>query len=344
MATIVEASGIAVLALSIWGALIVSAVRAWRHGHVAINEGLSPLILPLLVVTLSLLIGHAYSIDRRYSAIRICFWVSYLAVLYLATLAPKGLISWAAVTVGVIVSVVTVAEAVGWAGRPRFLGNPNITAAWILPLSFLADGALWNTCSILAIVATGSRGALLGVFSAFLAKARVSPVPIWLLAVLLALGLVAARPSTVENRLHTWREALGLFLERPVVGWGPGVYPLLAINEHRHPHADSALLTIAAEQGIIGLAAFLWLVVAVSRMAAGSSSAARWGLMAWAVHNLTDFTLWWYWPGIALMCLVAVVVRGMNDGTRWVARENWGALRADFTGGAAAPGAEEEVE
>jgi len=28
------------------------------------------------------------------------------------------------------------------------------------------------------------------------------------------------------------------------------------------------------------------------------------------VHNLVDFTLWWSWPGIVLMCLVAVVVRG----------------------------------
>jgi len=309
MVIIVEVVGIGVLALSLWGALIVSAVRAWRHGETAINANLSPLILPLLAVTISLLIGRAYSIDSRYSAWRLLCWLGYLAVLYLATLVPRGLISWAAVIVGVPVAAATAIEAVGWAGRPRFLGNPNITAAWLLPLFYLVDGKLWNICSVLGIIATGSRGALLGVFSAFLAKEGVS-LPILLLAVFLALLLVAARPSTVENRLYTWWEALGLFLERPIVGWGPGTYELLSVNEYQHPHADNAILTIAAEQGVIGLAAFLWLAVAVARLAAGSSSAARWGLMAWGVHNLVDFTLWWSWPGIVLMCLVAVVVRG----------------------------------
>jgi O-antigen ligase len=306
MATVVEATGIGVLALSLWGALIVSAVRAWRHGELAIKAELSPLTVPLLAVTISLLVGHAYSIDRRYSAWRICCWVGYLAVLYLAALAPKGLISWAAVIVGVPVAAATVIEAVGWAGRPRLLGNPNITAAWLLTLLYLADGALWNICSIFGIIATGSRGALLGVFSAFLAKARVS-LPILILSAFLALALVATRTSTVQNRLRTWREALGLFLERPIVGWGPGTYELLSVNENRHPHADNAVLTIAAEQGVIGLVGFLWLAVAVARLAAGSSSTARWGLMAWGVHNLVDFTLWWYWVGIVLMCLIAVV-------------------------------------
>ena len=125
----------------------------------------------------------------------------------------------------------------------------------------------------------------------------------------LVIALAVARWATIENRLETWAEAGQLFLERPVVGWGPGSYPLLARADPGRPHADSLLLTIAAEQGLVGLVAWGWLAVWPARAVARSADPARLGLAASAVHNLVDNTTIWYWPGIAVAVTLAIVER-----------------------------------
>jgi O-antigen ligase len=113
----------------------------------------------------------------------------------------------------------------------------------------------------------------------------------------------------VANRFGTWREAIELFLQRPLLGWGPGCYTLVAKNEPGHPHADNLLLTVAAEQGVVGLFAWLWLMVAALQMALQSRDPARFSLLGIAIHQLFDNTVFWPWPGMMLMLCLALVAK-----------------------------------
>jgi hypothetical protein len=64
-------------------------------------------------------------------------------------------------------------------------------------------------------------------------------------------------------------------------------------------------MTIAAEQGLVGLAAWGWLLLWAARAVIRSDDPARLGLVAIAVHNLVDATVFWYWPGIATVTALA---------------------------------------
>jgi O-antigen ligase len=158
-----------------------------------------------------------------------------------------------------------------------------------------------------ALLATGSRGAFIALFGATVIEdIDLRGVALFLLVLI---GMIVLRPPTVSNRLHTWKEAIGLFLERPLVGWGPGCYPVVARYEPLKDHADNFLLTVAAETGVVGLAAWAWLLVAAGRAAIRSEERARLGLVAWGIHQLVDDTLWWYWPGVCLMVCLAWCVK-----------------------------------
>ena len=105
-----------------------------------------------------------------------------------------------------------------------------------------------------------------------------------------------------------------LFLERPLVGWGPGCYPVVARYEALKDHADNFILTVAAEMGTVGLAAWGWLFVAAGRLVARSKAQARLGLVAWGIHQLVDCTLWWYWPGLCVMVCLACSIKHLTGG------------------------------
>jgi O-antigen ligase len=272
----------------------------------------SPLGLTLLAVLVAMLITHLTSIDRRYSAWMIILWTGFIAVHYVTLQLPQRTVRAGLRAVGWILAAQVLIEVAITQSRARYLaGNPNVLAAWLLPLLFTAPvtGA-WSVASALATLATGSRGALLGVSVAFCAQKPISP---WLLLVGGLLGAVLlafARPSTTMNRLGTWTEAADLALERPVTGWGPRTYTELARNEPHHPHADNLMLTVAAEQGIVGLAAWAWLAASVAVLVRRSTAPARWSILAVAVHQMVDCTLFWPWAGILTMAALALVVRG----------------------------------
>jgi hypothetical protein len=257
IAQMVDWVAIALLALAV--------VVAVGYYSLARRLPFTSLGLPLLAVLAVLLVCHLFSVDRRYSSWRILVWCGYLAVFYLALAVPRRWIERSAAVLGWTVALVCVVEFALTRGRARLLGNPNITAAWLLSLIFLTPSSWpWLVAGAAGIVATGSRGAFLA-----LAGAYGTRIGRWALVCLLPLlALVAARPSTVNERLHTWKEAVGLFLERPLVGWGPGCYPVVARYEPLKDHADNFLLTVAAETGVVGLAAWGWLLVAVARRVA----------------------------------------------------------------------------
>lgn len=306
VAQIVDATAIAVLALA-----LVAAVVYYGLLHRSLPS--TPLGLPLLAVLVALLVCRLFSVDVRYSSWRVFVWVGYLAVFFLALALPRRWVEWVALVLGWALALACVAEAVLTWGRPRLLGNPNITAAWLLATIFLVPPSWpWSVAGAAGILATGSRGALVALMT--VGMMELPRLLRWIIPgmmVLVALALVFGRSSTVEKRLHTWAEAFRLFLERPLVGWGPGCYPVVARYEEGKDHADNFLLTVAAETGLVGLAAWAWLLMAAGQAVIRSEERARLGLVAWGIHQLVDDTFWWYWPGVCLMvCLAWCVKRG----------------------------------
>jgi len=79
-----------------------------------------------------------------------------------------------------------------------------------------------------------------------------------------------ADPSNVERAL-IWEEGLNSFKSHPILGTGPGTF-LLHLPEHQSheifrrgamiaAHAHNEFLEVGAETGVLGLLAFLWLLV-----------------------------------------------------------------------------------
>lgn len=88
-------------------------------------------------------------------------------------------------------------------------------------------------------------------------------------ALMAALLALSPRPFGDQQRIITWQVSAKAFMERPLVGIGPDcLLPYFALVRPKafgHELAGDAhndLLQVAATTGIVGLAAYLWLVVA----------------------------------------------------------------------------------
>lgn len=82
------------------------------------------------------------------------------------------------------------------------------------------------------------------------------------------------RPDSVGTRILLWKKAMGLIVERPAFGWGPGVSRLLideipGISGSQIPHFHNLYVQILVENGVVGFllytAVFTVLVAAVWR-------------------------------------------------------------------------------
>lgn len=206
-------------------------------------------------------------------------------------------------------AVVVIADAVWHLGRPAWI-NPNISGA-ILVLG-LPFGGGW--LSVAALITTGSRGAILGLLLAAyllwhkqIEAHRRSLVVIG--AATLFVFLAVWRPGTIVSRLDHWAEALRLFAASPVIGWGPGSY----VDVSRIPwqnHADNALLTLLAEQGLVGVLALAPLaVVVVLRWRTSTSPLVRLALLACLLQNVVDDTWLQPWPALLLGLNLAMLWR-----------------------------------
>jgi putative inorganic carbon (HCO3(-)) transporter len=182
-------------------------------------------------------------------------------------------------------------------GNPIFLGS-YLLLALPLPLYFVPRAKWWLKIALAAIgilfltaiFLTGSRGAWLGL--------AVSVVALWLLqpnrvfrAILLAGTLVLililvfagtvrgvslqdrlTNTSTLQMRLYTWKMSLPALWQKPFFGWGPDrfgdAFPQNAGSESMQifggiVYADKAhndLLQVAVTTGLLGLAAYLFLM------------------------------------------------------------------------------------
>jgi len=129
-------------------------------------------------------------------------------------------------------------------------------------------------------------------------------------------GVSSQRPQlkplfSTNMRFNYWQDTLQLIAEHPIKGRGLGDFGV-----RRSRYAHNSYLQIWAETGVIGLAAFLWLIYGcivrgVRKVnAAGSDKTMIAALLASAsafmIHNLIDFTfflpeictLWWVILGL----------------------------------------------
>ena len=302
---VIHTIGLGILMMAIGAAIsrYGLARRSWPH---------TPLDWPLLAVLIALLISTTFSIDQTLSGLQVLTWCGYVSVFYLVLAVPEQWVTIAAQTIGWPIAAFCLGESLMSGARAQALqGNANIMAAWLLSLFFLVPSSwTWRIVGGAAIIATGSRGALLSALGALAVGYKIKW---WLVLVIMLVGgglLIAWRPSTVDKRVLTWTSAVRLFTQRPLIGWGPGTYARLDHGDFTgKPHADSLPLTVAAETGLVGLAAWAYLFYSTARLVIRSQARARLGLVAFAIHQIVDCTVWCWWPGIGVMTCLALTAR-----------------------------------
>jgi O-antigen ligase len=149
--------------------------------------------------------------------------------------------------------------------------TPAARRGWLALAALLAAGLVASTSR------SGWLGAVLGL--AVVAAFAVPRRRLWIVlvagvaALALASGAVALTPlrnlngDTGEARPEVWHDALAVVAERPLVGWGEDTMGLVFGRHqtgdwapgHNFDRAHSLPLDLAESQGVVGLAACVWL-------------------------------------------------------------------------------------
>lgn len=174
----------------------------------------------------------------------------------------------------------------------------NVALAYALAVSLAvrdasrrALGACAAAVLLAGLFVTLSRGAWLGCLALVVTLAVLAPAPrAWLLTTaLVAIGAMLLlgpaeiasragelldpayyRQSAESGRLAFWADAWDAIRRRPFIGVGPGMYGGSVAIQHGVPGAnwvDNHFLKIAAETGLLGLAAFVALLGALLQRA-----------------------------------------------------------------------------
>ncbi len=201
----------------------------------------------------------------------------------------------------------------GWLGAAAWIG--------LLVLFWLAQGARWRRWL-----------AWLGRFKVWGYAGVALLALLGLAAALQAFLTFAAHPSHGSDpfggRSELWGSALRVWQSSPWVGAGVGRYPYEYLRvtpdfppRFWSPHAHNMYLTVLAEQGLVGFAAFMALVVVglifVFRWQHNSPAQLRpWGaalvagMVGWLVHStFDDFTN--TLPVMVMVVLLAALLRSM---------------------------------
>jgi O-antigen ligase len=191
-----------------------------------------------------------------------------------------------------------------------------------------------------ALLVTGSRGAWLGaaagavVFGGLvwrtrsLSVARFGARPTrWIVALVLVAGAILLVPTFVSRmlsgdagRIELWTAAWSMFTSSPIVGVGPGAWPLLRAftpisddNLAVLATSHNSVLQILAETGVIGFLAAAWLIVTIARVGwravtggrtlddRTTAAVALGSLAAAGVHSVVDTQF--HLPAIVLLVL-----------------------------------------
>jgi len=140
--------------------------------------------------------------------------------------------------------------------------------------------------SCVALLYNGTRGAWLAVFVTCLVYSTLSikenkKIAISILTVCLCTGILAVNiptvkervqslanfPSSSGDRLALWTSAWHMFQDHPLVGVGPGNFPVVYVSHYILPqakepnlvHAHNNFMHMLAETGILGICAFLYM-------------------------------------------------------------------------------------
>jgi len=238
--------------------------------------------------------------------------------------------------------------------------QPNQLAGFlVLLVPFALAGAIVNRRLRIVFVVAGAL-AVVGVYASFSRAALVALAITPLMfrggrALLLVVPVVAvlgifATPTLVSERFETltaqgseiatrtdfWRTAGDIWTRSPLAGAGLGEFPaayaqsrvpgrqfLPASAFQPPPHAHNLELQLLAEQGLLGLMAFLAVLgVAVSRGLALLRSHERWisvlgsailaALAAFVIHNQFDVTLYegtgvYFWAILGLLAALTII-------------------------------------
>ncbi|MBE9012529.1 O-antigen ligase family protein, partial [Pseudanabaenaceae cyanobacterium LEGE 13415] len=137
---------------------------------------------------------------------------------------------------------------------------------------------------------------------------------------------VGSGDSSNAFRLNVWRSVLAMIHDRPIFGFGPGdlvfkrMYPLYSAARFSALSAYSILLEITVESGLVGLTAFLWLLLVtfnqgylqLRRLRAIGDSDGFWligaitsmaGMMG---HGIVDTV--WYRPEVSVLWWLSVAI------------------------------------
>ncbi|HTL90096.1 MAG TPA: IctB family putative bicarbonate transporter [Leptolyngbya sp.] len=132
--------------------------------------------------------------------------------------------------------------------------------------------------------------------------------------------------SSNAFRLNVWRSVIAMIHDRPILGFGPGdlvfkhIYPLYSQARFSALSAYSVLLEVAVESGLIGLTAFLWLLlvtfnqgfVQLRRLRAVGDASGFWLMGAIATmagmlgHGTVDTV--WYRPEVSVLWWLSIAL------------------------------------
>ena len=199
--------------------------------------------------------------------------------------------------------------------------NPNELALYALAVCTIAAAALlarypgrvlaWASFALglIALLATGSRSgeaafAIGAIGLAIMLRERRSKTQLFAILAVVALGIVLAlgfnsrhNPGENDTRLAAWRAGLRTVTLFPLTGVGIGgfyrVYPYVRGADAPGPEDPIAFdphnfyLSVAAETGLVGLAAFVWTMIVFVResrevLALASDDGRRFGIVTLA--------------------------------------------------------------
>jgi len=153
---------------------------------------------------------------------------------------------------------------------PGFLG-----LLYVFILLFTKNKVLWIS-AFLALLLTYSRASYFAFLAGFVFSKKTFIKILLLLTVTVTLlprpagdGVKLERLYSVFSRFDTWRQAVRIFADHPVLGVGFNVYRYAQrdygfntdpkwLVSHANAGSDSSLLFVLATTGVIGFVAYLW--------------------------------------------------------------------------------------
>jgi O-antigen ligase len=319
-------------------------------------------IWPLLAIVLSAIASIRFSDHSPFGLALLPRLAGNIAIFLLAVHAPKDrLAEWCRwwVLVAIIVAgngllrLGHEPEFISTLGNWDFLGT-YLAASLVIMVSSGGAWSIWGSIIVVSAVCfCRSRGAWLalgavGLLSFLNFRNRFFQRGTTRTAIVVAIlvgSVFLVRPYALQQwrtdvRPMIWKATLEMIAARPLVGHGLGAY-IVVYPKYRLPeyflrpkaanvtnHAHNELLEIAAEQGLIGLAATLWLWATavwcgfrVCRQLGRTDRRVLWGIfgamLVFMLHGLVDVDLR-YLPNQSLLwLLMGLVVGAGTTSSRW---------------------------